>query len=245
MTTSQEKTWYKLYKRYATISKYIVEICDISRNVDANLSTHNSLREFDRILQAILFFQSKINHNLYPKEIQFLSGVAGEADILKLVSKKLYSSGVTIVEEINWDNLYKIDQDLFDKVDACIKEITREYTRNLAVNIALAEYISGKNFYDKISDNIVELLCAFARLESGMYDTEIQQGILAYCEFVTESYIDIKGNLEEIFTSNKNIQKELLDKLKADYKKTKRSELLQLIEGKLKGIKQKIADFFS
>lgn len=244
MAVSQEKTWYKLYKRYATISKYIVEICDISRNVDTNLSTHNSLREFDRILQAILFFQSKLNHNLYPKEISFLSGVAGDADILALVSKKLYSSGVTIVEEITWDNLYKIDESLFEKVDECIKDITREYTKNLAVNIALAEYISGKNFYDKISDNIVELLCAFANLENGMYDTEIQQGILAYCELVTESYIDIKGNLEEIFRDNKNIQKELLDKFRSEYKKTKRSEILQTIEGKLKGIKQKIADFF-
>lgn len=244
MAVSQEKTWYKLYKKYATISKYIVEICDISRNVDTNLSTHNSLREFDRILQAILFFQSKLNHNLYPKEIQFLSGVAGEADILALVSKKLYSSGVTIVEEITWENLYKIDESLFEKVDECIKEITREYTKNLAVNIALAEYISGKNFYDKISDNIVELLCAFANLENGMYDTEIQQGILAYCELVTESYIDVKGNLEEIFRDNKNIQEELLDKFRAEYKKTKRSEILQAIEGKLKGIRQKIADFF-
>lgn len=244
MATAQEKTWYKLYKRYATISKYIVEICDVSRNVDTGLSTHNCLREFDRILQAILFCQSKINHNLYPKEIQFLSGVAGEADILNLVSKKLYSSGVTLVEPITWDNLYSIDSSLFEKVDECINGIIKEYTKNLAINIALAEYISGKNYYDRISDNIVELLCAFAGLESGMYDADIQQGILAYCELVTESYIEVKSNLEEVFVSNKNIQKELLDKFKSEYKKSKRSELLHTIEGKLKEIKQKIADFF-
>lgn len=244
MSDAKEKVWLKLYKRYSVITKYLVEICDIARNVDPNLSTQNCLREFDRILQAILFFQSKVNHNLYPKEIQFLNGVAGDADILELVNKKLYSSGMTVVKKITWDNVFSLDDDMLSKVEETIKEFCKEYTRNTAAYMAIAEYISGKNFYDKVSDNIVELLCAFASLEKGMYDAEIQQGILAYCELVAESYIEIKGNTEEIFANNKVIQKELIDKLRQEFKKSKKTEALQFIEGKLQVIRQKIIDFF-
>lgn len=244
MIDTKEKVWLKLYKRYSVITKYLVEICDIARNVDPNLSTQNCLRQFDRILQAILFFQSKVNHNLYPKEIQFLSGVAGEADILELVNKKLYSSGYTIVEKITWDNVFLLDEDMFAKVEECIKDFCREYTRDTAAYMAIAEYISGKNFYDKVSDNIVELLCAFASLEKGTYDAEIQQGILAYCELVAESYIEIKGNTEQIFANNQVIQKELIDKQREQFKKSKKSEIMQFIEGRLQVIRQKIVDFF-
>lgn len=240
----QEKVWLKLYKRYTTITKYLVEICDIARGAMPTLSTQNCLRDFDRILQAILFYQSKLNKTLYPKEVEFLSGLAGEADILLLVKKKLASEGVD-VSDISWQNVYNLEPQLFERIENVIKEFTDEYTKDLSVNIALAEYISGKNYYDKISDTMIDLLCQFSRLESGIDDMEIQQGILAYCELVAESYIATKENMDEVFAGNEKIEADILNALRAEFKENKKKDILMIVEGKLKDIKQKIQDFFS
>lgn len=229
----------KLLKRYTKLTKHLVEICEVAKGIDSGLSTQEYIADFDMILQSVLFFQSKSNKAIYPKEKQFIDDLTEEGDILELAKHRLKEQGNEI-SDVNWQNIFECDSAVFEKIEGKIKELTKDYTRNLVAYVALAECLDGKSHFAKISDEIVDILYYFARLENGIDDNEVKHGILAYCQFAVDYYVDVVGNMEEFF-ADKQVKRELLISLRKEYKYSKRARRGEFIEKHIQSIKDRIA----
>ncbi|MDE6604843.1 MAG: hypothetical protein K2K85_02335 [Clostridia bacterium] len=232
----------KLDKKYAKLTKFLAEICDVAKGVDGELSTQEYLLNFDLLLQSLLLHQSKSNQAIYPKEQDFIDKVADKADILKIAKTQLLKDGEgQAVDKVEWDNIFDCPKEVFAKVDAKIQELTKEYTKNMVAYVALAEYLNGKNYFFKLNDETVDLLYYYAKLENGADENEVQQGIMGYIKFVANYYVEVMSNMEEFF-ANKNIKKELLGSLRKEYRENKRSN--GFLERHLKKIKERLAGLF-
>ena len=232
----------KLLKKYTKLTKHLVEICDVAKGIDGGLSTQKYIADFDMILQSVLFFQSKSNKAIYPKEKQFIDDLTGEGDVLQLAKQQLKEQGYA-VDDINWQNVFECDSASFDKIENKVKELSKDFTQNLVAYVALAECLDGKSHFAKISDEIVDILYYFAKLENGIDDNEVKHGILAYCQLVVDYYVDVVGNMEEFF-ANKQVKKELLISLRKEYKYSKRAKRGEFIEKHIQAIKARIASRF-
>ncbi|MDE6275932.1 MAG: hypothetical protein K2M75_05270 [Clostridia bacterium] len=227
----------KLYKKYVKITKSLVEICDIAKGIDGELSVQEYLVNFDLLLQSLLFYQCKCNRAIYPKELDFISELTEDDDILERVNAELEKHSHAI-DDVKWDNLFDCDKDTFALIDGEIQTLAKEYTKQLVAYVALAECLDGKSHFDKLNDDIVDLLYYFAKLENGADENEVEQGIIGYVKFVANYYVEVVRNMESIF-ADKNIKKELLTSLRKEYREAKRAN--RFLERHLKAIKERLA----
>ena len=231
----------KLFKKYVKTTKLLVEICDVAKGVDAELSAQEYLANFDLLLQTLLYLQSKSNRAIYPKEYDFLCELAEEdSGLLAIVKSQLEDESLSL-DGVEWNNIFDCDKETFAKIDDTIQRLAKEYTKKLVAYVALAECLDGKSHFAKLNDSMVDILYYFAKLENGADENEVQQGIMAYVNFVANYYVEVISNMEVIF-ADKNIKKDLLVSLRKEYKESKRSN--RFLERQLKAIKEKLAGLF-
>ncbi|MDE6361524.1 MAG: hypothetical protein K2L53_00945 [Clostridia bacterium] len=232
----------KLDKKYAKLTKFLAQTCDVAKGVDSELNTQEYLLNFDLLLQSLLFNQSKSNNAIFPKEHEFIKKVAEKTDLLEIAKAELIKDGEDVaIDNVEWDNIFDCPKDVFAKIDGKIKSLTKEYTKNMVAYVALAEYLDGKNYFFKLNDDTVDLLYYYAKLENGADENEVQQGILGYVKFVANYYVEVMSNMEEFF-ADKNIKKELLGSLRKEYRENKRSN--RFLERHLKKIKERLAGHY-
>ena len=232
----------KLNKKYAKLTKFLTEICEVAKGVDGELSTQEYLLNFDLLLQSLLLHQSKSNDAIFPKEQDFINRLAEKADLLKIAKTRLVKKGEEqAIDKAEWNNIFDCPKEVFAKIDGEIQSLTQEYTKNMVAYVALAEYLDGKNYFFKLNDETVDLLYYYAKLENGADEGEVQQGIMGYVKFVANYYVEVMSNMEEFF-ADKNIKKELLGSLRKEYKENKRSN--RFLERHFKKIKERLAGHF-
>lgn len=233
----------KLFKKYTKTTKHLVEICDVAKGVDSELSTQSYLSDFDKILQSVLFFQSKSNKAIYPKEINFIDDLTEHGDVLQLAKQALAGDGVN-TDGIDWHNVFCCDKDILDKLSDKIQELTKSNTKNLVAYVALAECLDGKNHFAKLSEEMVDLIYYFAKLENGIDDNEVRHGIMAYCHLVVDYYVEVTSNIEEFF-QDKQIKKDLLSSLRKEYRYIKRGRHIEFIDKHIQAVKDRISSIFN
>ena len=232
----------KLNKKYAKLTKFLAQICDVARGVDGELSTQEYLLNFDMLLQSLLFHQSKSNNAIYPKEREFIDQLAQKVDLLKIAIDQLQNAGeLQAIDKVEWGNIFECPKEVFEKIDGKIQELTKNYTEYMVAYVSLAEYLDGKNYFFKLNDDTVDLLYYYAKLENGADENEVQQGIMGYIKFVANYYVEVMSNMEEFF-ADKNIKKELLVSLRKEYKENKRSN--RFLERHLKKAKERLSSHF-
>ena len=231
----------KLYKKYAKLTKFLSEICEVAKGVDTELNAQEYLRNFNLLLQSLLFHQCKSNGAIFPKEQKFIGMLADKADLLEIAKIQLAKDGEgQAIDDVDWTNVFD-RKDAFAKIDGKIQSLTNEYTKNMAAYVAPAEYLDGKSYFFKLNDDTVDLLYYFAKLENGADENEVQQGIMGYIKFVANYYVELMSNMEEFF-ADKNIKKEVLVSIRKEYKENKRSN--RFLERHLKAIKERLAGLF-
>lgn len=233
----------KMFKKYTKTTKHLVEICDVAKGIDSELSTQKYLSDFDKILQSVLFFQSKYNSAIYPKEIDFIDALTANGDILQLAKQDLAGTGLN-TDGIDWHNVFDCDRDMLDRLSDKIQELTNRYTKNLVAYVALAECLDGKNHFARLSEEMVDLIYYFAKLENGIDDNEVRHGIMAYCQLVADYYVDVTSNIEEFF-QDKQIKKDLLSSLRKEYRDIKKGRYIEFIDKHIQSVKDRISSIFN
>lgn len=230
----------KLYKKYVKTTKLLAEVCDVAKGIDGELNVQDYLVNFDLLLQALLFYQSKSNRAIYPKESDFICKIAKDNDLLATVKTQLEQEAQAIYG-VTWNNVFDCDEVTFAKFDDKIQTLAKEYTKKSVAYVALAERLDGKNYFAKLNDDIVDLLYYYAKSENGADEKEVEQGIMGYVKFVADYYVEVVSNMESFF-ADKNIKKELLVSLRKEYKENKRANGFS--ERHLKAIKERLAGLF-
>ena len=151
------------------------------------------LKEFDYLLQIILFNVGIVDNNLTKKKLLFIDLLTTDGDILEEYNRKLS-------KEYTWEGLGNTNLEV-DVLNNFINDATMLFIdkiNNLIMFLATNDAFRGDNDYLFFKEKIEEILKIYTNFDS--VETEKEKAFIKYIidKMFLEKYLDLKEVFETI-----------------------------------------------
>lgn len=140
---------YKIYKKGLNL---IEELSVIARKVEPEFSTDIAKRQFDRILQTLLFRVALSDNRFTDVEAKFIDQITDTSDALNYIREK------TELTSVSWDNIFMLSVDVCKGISATLVELLDESLNDFILNFAILDAaIEGRDIHTEFVNIFAEI----------------------------------------------------------------------------------------